>query len=412
MSDMGNGHTRAILSAAALFGLFLAGCDCAGPATGSACESDLDCASTDRCVDRVCVARADASGDPTDAGPGRPDTGPGRDADLEDRDAGPCREVSGESTVEAVPVDIIIAIDNSGSMSEEAAEVRRNINEFARIIGESGLDYRVVLISTPTGSRGVCVDPPLGSGAPECRSGPDGRLLALHVGVASRNAPNLVLSNYPMYRDFLRFEAAKVFVWITDDESGTFTADSFRAALEALEPSGMFRRSIHNAIVGFYGDTPATWSTTSAGACASLARVGAIYLRLANCLMDDGTPIADCTSGRQARVCETDWTPIFTDIARGVVEGVPVECDFAVPEPPMGQTIDFSMVGVTWRSGGTEVMPLGRVDGLGACTADGWYYDDPAAPTTIVLCPELCRAVQADPDARMDIALGCFGILD
>lgn len=333
----------------------------------------------------------------------RPDTGPRIDA-------GPCRAVSAESTIEPIPVDIIIAIDNSGSMSAEATQVRTNINLFAEIIAASGLDYRVVLISAPTGSQGVCVPAPLGTGAPACASGPEGRLLALHVTVASRNAPDLVLAQYPMYRDFLRPEAAKVFIWITDDESLVYNADSFRAALTALEPAGMFDRTIHNSIVGYYGD-PA-WADRTMGACGSLARVGATYMRLANCLANDGTPIDGCTSGRTARVCETDWRPIFEEIAMGVVAGVPVVCEFAVPEPPMGSTLDLDAIGVTYLSGMTVVSALTRVSGVDACTATGWYFDDPAAPTQIVLCPDVCSDVQADPEARMDIALGCFPILD
>ncbi len=386
------------------------GCDCSGEAAGS-CRSAADCQGGRICVDMRCVRASDGgggtdAGDPTDSGP------------LPDRnlpppmDAGPCRAVSGMSTIEPVPVDIIIAIDNSGSMAAEAAEVRRNINNFAAIIAASGLDYRVVLISRPDGDRGVCVPPPLGSGAPACDSGPEGRLLALHIPVASRNAPDLVLANYDMYRDFLRPEAAKVFLWITDDESGTQTADSFRAALTALMPAGMFDTVIHNSIVGYYGEAPADWSRSAAGACGSLARVGATYMRLAQCLANDNSPVPDCIPGRTARVCETDWTMIFDEIARGIVVGVPVSCDFEVPAPPMGMTIDADMVRVTYRTtGGAVAAMLDRVPNEAACTANGWYFDDAMTPTRIHLCPDVCVAVQMDPDAQMDIALGCFPIL-
>lgn len=404
----GSPRTLVVAAFALLATALASGCDCAGETAGS-CETIRDCSGGRACIDGRCVASPDGGGDLDDASLSdadieRPDTGPRVDA-------GPCRAVSAESTIEPIPVDIIIAIDNSGSMSEEAAEVRANINTFAEIIAASGLDYRVVLISTPAGSRGVCVPPPLGSGAPDCISGPDGRLLALHVTVASRNAPDIVLAQYPMYRDFLRPEAAKVFIWITDDESNAYTADSFRTALAALDPPGMFDRSIHNAIVGYYGDTAATWGTSSAGSCGSLARVGATYMRLATCITNAGDPIPDCLPGRTARVCETDWRPIFEEIAMGVVAGVPVVCDFEVPEPPMGSMLDLGMIGVTWRSGDVVRAMLDRVDGLGACTGNGWYFDDPVAPTRIHLCPDVCRDVQADPDAQMDIALGCFPIL-
>src|SRR5678815_3087001 len=44
-------------------------------------------------------------------------------------------------------VDIIIVVDTSGSMSEETAQVRANLNNFASSIGSSGLDYRVIVIA-------------------------------------------------------------------------------------------------------------------------------------------------------------------------------------------------------------------------------------------------------------------------
>ncbi len=324
-------------------------------------------------------------------------------------DAGPCRNVTGESTIAPIPVDIIIAIDNSGSMSEEAAEVRTNINNFASIIASSGLDYRVVLISSAAGSTGVCVPAPLGTGAPACASGPEGRLLHIQRSVGSTNAPALVLSQYPMYQSFLRMDSAKVFLWITDDESSAQTADSFRTALAALEPAGMFDIQIHNSIVGYYGETPATWSTRSAGACGSLARVGASYMRLAQCLTNANAPVPDCTPGRTGRVCEADWSTIFEEIARGVVSGIPVACEFEVPTPPVGQSIDLELVNVSvLTTGGVVERTLNQVANEAACTPDGWYVDDPVTPTRITFCTDACRAVQMVPDANVNIDIGCF----
>jgi hypothetical protein len=304
-------------------------------------------------------------------------------------------------------------IDNSGSMSEEAEQVQANINLFAEIIATSGLDYRVVLISAASGDTGVCVPPPLGNGPdgmPSCGSGPEGRLRAIDRTVSSHNALDRMLSTYPQYSDFLRISATKVFIWITDDESDNYSADTFRRALQRLEPGEMFSNTIHNSIVGYYGET--NWSDQRAGACASLADVGATYLRLSTCVTNAGEPIPGCVNGRIARVCEADWRPIFENIAMGVVAGVPIACEFEIPEPPMNQTLDLDDVRVTWLSGDVVRSTLDHVSNADGCTANGWHLDDPAAPTEIRLCPDLCRAVQADSDARLDIALGCFPFLE
>lgn len=391
----------------ALVALLATGCSCSEESgTPGTCDTRADCAAGEACVDGRCVPESDGSLPVTDAG-SEP-----RDANLPPPvDAGPCRAINAESTVEPIPVDIIIAIDNSGSMGQEAEEVRTNINNFAAIIAASGLDYRVVLISREDGSTGVCVPPPLGSGMPDCGSGPDGRLLAIHETVSSTNAAEKVLETYPEYRDFLRPEAAKVFLWITDDESRR-SADRIRSDLAALEPEGMFDVQIHNAIVGYYGETPDSWGSRGAGDCSTLANPGVRYLRLANCLTDDNEPIEGCRTGSQARVCASDWTTIFEEMARGIVEGVPVLCEFDVPEPPEGLTLDLDAIGVTYRSGDEVRAELDRVANEDACTDNGWYFDDPVAPTTMSLCPEACRTVQADPDARLDIALGCDPRLD
>ncbi|MCB9600945.1 MAG: hypothetical protein H6720_11415 [Sandaracinus sp.] len=389
--------------------LLLGACDCGSNPSPARCDVDTPCEGGESCVDGLCVPNPDASTD------GAPTDAPSTDApppDVPMVDAGPCRAISGESTLEPSPVDILVMIDNSGSMTQEAEQTRANMNRFAEILGMSGLDYRVVLISRPDGDTGVCIPAPLGSGEPDCGSGPEGRLLAIHQAIGSRNAPEIMLARYPDYVDFLRPEAVKVLIWITDDQARDTTADAIRANLAALEPAGMFDDTIHNAIVGFYGDTPATWGDEGAGMCGSLARVGSVYLRLAGCYDNDDMPIAECTPGLAARVCETDWTEIFEGIAAAVVRGVPVQCEFPMPAAPDGMTINYEDVRVSYTRGDGTNEALMRVADEAACTDGAWYYDDPAMPTEVRLCPALCTRVQADEGARMDVGLGCFPILD
>jgi hypothetical protein len=42
----------------------------------------------------------------------------------------------------------------------------------------------------------------------------------------------------------------------------------------------------------------------------------------------------------------------------------------------------------------------------------GWFYDNPAAPMKLVLCPSTCDAVSADARALLEIVLGCRTITD
>src|SRR5262245_53038707 len=59
-----------------------------------------------------------------------------------------CVATSVQATLRKLPVDVIFIIDNSGSMTDNIESVQNNINDsFASIIGASGVDYRVIMIS-------------------------------------------------------------------------------------------------------------------------------------------------------------------------------------------------------------------------------------------------------------------------
>ena len=61
--------------------------------------------------------------------------------------------------------------------------------------------------------------------------------------------------------------------------------------------------------------------------------------------------------------------------------------------------------------GGAEI--LVRRAGPGDCLdRDGWYYDDPISPSTLVLCPATCQRVGSDTQGTLDIILGCQTIVD
>src|SRR5689334_15532551 len=71
---------------------------------------------------------------------------PGRDAHtVPPIDGGPCSAIAVEAMPGTRPVDIIWAIDNSGSMDREEEIVQTNMNSFAGMIGGFGIDYHVIV---------------------------------------------------------------------------------------------------------------------------------------------------------------------------------------------------------------------------------------------------------------------------
>jgi hypothetical protein len=215
----------------------------------------------------------------------------------------------------------------------------------------------------------------------------------MHIddSVGSTEALEKILWHYPTYRGFLRAGAVQHFVVVSDDESD-LSADEFVAALDRLTDPGFppgwrFHSIVAQGTIPYIG-------------CLTGARIGRQYLDL-----------TARTGGVTASVCETDWSPIFTALeeAIGVVTELP--CVYDIPEPPPGMTLDFGLVNLDYTPAGGARTTIPRVADPGACPAMGWYYDDPAAPTQIVLCPETCDLVRADTGGTVEVAFGCATIM-
>lgn len=86
------------------------------------------------------------------------------------------------------------------------------------------------------------------------------------------------------------------------------------------------------------------------------------------------------------------------------IRGTALLCEFPMPA---GQDIDPTKVNVNFRDSLGMVHTVGQAPGPDSCQNGGWYYDNPAAPTNISLCPSTCEVVKADGKAELDILLGC-----
>ncbi len=303
-----------------------------------------------------------------------------------------CAGAAVAGTLSRGPVDIIWVVDQSGSMNQETQYVQQKLNDFVGMIDASGLDYHVVMIAAPTGTNLICVPPPLGG--MDCGNGPRFRLVPQRVG--SHNGPQLAVTQYPLYSDFLRPDAVKHFVFVTDDES-TWTAMQFTMEVGALAPAGIF---MGHKVHGIYAyGTPPDGCDGPFGAGAA---EGTVY-----------TQLITQTGGARGVICTGDWSQVFTEITQSVITGAMITCDLAIPAPPMGQTLDPARVNVRYLPAGvTPGRQIVRVDSAAACgTTGGWHYDDNAAPTKILLCPATCTEVQGDPMASLQVEFGCSSVI-
>jgi len=324
-------------------------------------------------------------------GGNRSDSGGGGGGD-EFADASICLDQRIEAEKTVLPVDIIWAIDTSPSMGYETSMVENNLNAFAAQIDSWGIDYRVIMIAERGGGDAVCIPPPLGGAG--CTDGPLFRHVPNYVG--SHSALGAMGGYYAQYQDFLREDSIKHFVVVSDDEADGGSNDTwFLALLPTLANPGFPVRPasphgfVFHSIVG-WGDNP--WI-----GCNTAADVGQSYLNLTM-----------LTDGVKAKVCETDWNPIFDALQAAVIEGTQLPCTYDLPDPPGGETLDTDKVNVIFTPSGGTAITIPRVDSQADCgDADGWYYDDPVDPSQIIVCPATCETFTASEDGQVDLQFGC-----
>ena len=84
-----------------------------------------------------------------------------------------------------------------------------------------------------------------------------------------------------------------------------------------------------------------------------------------------------------------------------------IGCEYKLPQPPAGQTLDPDKVNVLYTPAGGADTTLVYVPDEASCKDGAWYYDDATTPTKILLCPTFCPSVKADQQAKVQISVGC-----
>ncbi|HET9953383.1 MAG TPA: hypothetical protein VFQ61_02705 [Polyangiaceae bacterium] len=374
-----------------------------------------------------------------------------------------CSSVSARAPIELRPVDIVFVIDNSSSMNDEIAAVQTRINtDFAAQIANSGLDYRVVMISrygkvgVPVGESDnpICIAPPLGKSGCEdpahtqLENGE--RFKHFSADIESHDALCALLGGFsesdeyadvarrgwrPLaptgYSQYLRPEAFKHIVVISDDDvscqfgslelddhssamGGEAVATAFDRALLKLSPAQFgtpeHRNYAFYSIVGlaenkdpvraYAASEPITTSTCGSGS----AGPGTGYQALSR-----------LTSGLRYPSCRSqNFDAIFSALASGVVSQSRMACRFELPRRPDGLAFDPSELNVQFRA--SELAPpeeILHVSSSKACattagsSSEGWYYDDALAPTALQLCPATCARVEPQVAGQLDLLFGC-----
>jgi hypothetical protein len=307
------------------------------------------------------------------------------------------------------PADILIVVDNSGSMDDEVGWVRDNLSGlngvnpgFSRQITNSGIDISVVLISSyPGQGNGICVEPPLGSGGCPAMDNNPPDFLHINQEVGSSNGLDLALATHPQWASAWRPSAAKHVIIVTDDDA-TLPAPAFDAAFTALDPS--YAGYKFHGIFAF--SDPDFCNPFNTDPCCQG------FGGFENVAADEGRVYKELvgqTMGVQGNLCEQNFQPVFDAVATAVIAGATLACEWDIPPLPPGESLDPDKVNVLFTPGTATQETIGRVDDPSECATvtDGWYYDDPANPTKVLVCPQTCARIQGVDGARIDIQFGC-----
>jgi hypothetical protein len=85
-----------------------------------------------------------------------------------------------------------------------------------------------------------------------------------------------------------------------------------------------------------------------------------------------------------------------------------VPCEIRLPTSPDGQEVDVNRISVRYTPSDTGLeTEVPRVQDLPQCdlnNGEGWYFDDPAMPASIIACPSTCAAFRG---ARVAVFAGC-----
>ena len=373
--------------------------------------------------------------------------GLGFDAGLEDGQVTPdtaCVATTVQADYDTRPVDIIFVIDNSASMTDEILSVQNNISDhLAAVIAANRVDYRVIMVADfgdAVIDQEVCISPPLG-GAP-CDPLPgmptnnDPVFFHYSAPISSYDSLCRLLDTYDGgfpddygfapngWSEWLRPDALKVFVEITDDNincvtatqpqnielidgdtelGGVAVANAFDEALRGLSPANFGTADARNfvffSLVGLRENNPPTEPYAAdapmvLNQCPTSVAPGTGYQGL-----------SIMTGGIRFPVCEHQaYDLVFQAIADTVISGTKLVCEFSVPEPPPGESIDLSTVIVEYTpSAGGPKQFFDQVPSLAECTSTSFYIE----AGTIQLCPDVCTTLQADNDAQVNVLYGC-----
>lgn len=114
-------------------------------------------------------------------------------------------------------------------------------------------------------------------------------------------------------------------------------------------------------------------------------------------------------SGQDAFIVDGTGTHTEQEFAAALeaIRKLALPCEYPIPPAQNGNAIDPAKVNVQHQADGTTGTIFPKVGSLADCAPgeNNWYYDDDAAPTSVIMCPAACESLEAG--GRIDLVFGC-----
>lgn len=272
------------------------------------------------------------------------------------------------------PLDMIWVVDGSGSMRSDLPKVSAHLNLVSESLRQQGVDLRTVLV----GGRDVCVPGPLGGVA--CSDAPRFRHVREYVGNA---ALKRAIELLPRYGDFLRGDARKAVVVVSDDNA-TISAERFDQQFGTMVGDSAEDYIFHSIVA----DQSGVLLPHPKGCIGGVSR-GSVYVEL-----------SARTEGLVFEVCQPDWRPFFDQIAQNLSGRLGVPCSYPIPGATELGVVDSELVHVTRRSGGLLELVEPRASEADCAQGPGWY----PLEGSVRLCPSLCQNASV---TEVQLSFGC-----
>lgn len=192
-------------------------------------------------------------------------------------------------------LDLIWVIDNSGSMSNEIEQVRINFSNFIQT-AQNFSNLKLALISADTASRGQ-----LGIDLPEAILNEN--FIQVNQAVGSYDSLDLLSRNLLEANglgSFLRRNAHKAFVFVTDDDSIFLSSDDFASLI--IGANGPIYDKKNVSIYSFSG---------LASSNCPIARVGMQYINL-----------KELFTGKNFDICQLNWDQHFKELTQSLEDSL------------------------------------------------------------------------------------------